>query len=100
MSRKPVPQYTGAYPFKIEDLARYIQKKVWSQNVPQWWCVLKGSMRPWDYRIEAISRKSALEPETFYRIYDHTNKCIVRKASIYGVASYLAPLMLKAMKTT
>ena len=83
--------------FHIEDLAKYIEKKVWSQNIPQWWCVLKGSPRPWDYRIEAAARKSK---DCYYRVYDCTNKCVLRKANIYQVAAYLAPLVVKAMRTT
>ena len=79
----------------IESLAAYIEPKIWDAWPNPWQAELYSASGP----IKLRFKLKKLNKNCYsYRIYDEKNNCLLSGASIYGVAAYIAPAVLRAFK--
>ena len=79
----------------IDKLADYLEDKIWCTRHYRWYAELYSWRGP--IKLKFVLKKRNKNCFS-YRLYDSEGECLIRGASIYALAAYVAPFVLRAFK--
>lgn len=79
----------------IDELAEYLEPKIWNAWPMPWYATLYSVDGPIKLKFKL---KKYNKNCYSYRLYDAHDNCLIRGVTIHGLAAYLSPFVLRALK--